>query len=48
MTNTIEAAKEYIKELFSGNAGGHDASHTLRVYQNALLIAENENPCNME
>lgn len=48
MTNTIEAAKKYIKELFSGNAGGHDASHTLRVYQNALLIAENENPCNME
>ena len=48
MTNTIEAAKEYIRELFSGNAGGHDASHTLRVYQNALLIAENENPCNME
>ena len=48
MTNTIEAAKEYIRELFSGNAGGHDASHALRVYQNALLIAENENPCNME
>ncbi len=48
MTNTIEAAKEYIRELFSGNAGGHDASHTLRVYQNALLIAENENSCNME
>ena len=48
MTNTIEAAKEYTKELFSSNAGGHDASHTLRVYQNALLIAENENPCNME
>lgn len=48
MTNTIEAAKEYIKELFSGNAGGHDASHTMRVYQNALLIAKDENPCNME
>ena len=48
MTNTIEAAKEYIKELFSGNAGGHDASHTIRVYQNALLIAKDENPCNME
>lgn len=48
MTNTIEAAKEYIKELFSGNAGGHDASHTMRVYRNALLIAKDENPCNME
>ena len=48
MTNTIEAAKEYIKELFSGNAGGHDASHTMRVYQNALLIAKDENPYNME
>ncbi len=48
MTNKIEAAKEYVKELFSGNAGGHDASHTMRVYQNALRIAENEDRCNME
>ena len=47
MTNIVDAAIEYIKELFSGNAGGHDASHTLRVYHNAVHIAEKENACNM-
>ena len=46
MTNIVDAAIEYIKELFSGNAGGHDASHTLRVYHNAVHIAEKENACN--
>ena len=38
----IEAAKEYVAGLFRGNAGGHDAAHTLRVYRNALLIEEKE------
>ena len=36
----IEAAKEYIKELFASNAGGHDAGHSLRVYHNAMMLAE--------
>ena len=36
----IEAAKIYIEELFASNAGGHDAAHTLRVYQNAMLLAD--------
>lgn len=38
----IENAIHYIEELFRMNAGGHDAGHTLRVYRNALLIAEEE------
>ena len=36
----IEAAKIYIEELFASNAGGHDAAHTLRVYQNAMALAD--------
>ena len=48
MTNIVDAAIEYIKELFSGNVGGHDASHTLRVYHNAVHIAEKENACKMQ
>ena len=35
----ISAAKEYIETLFAGNADGHDAAHSLRVYRNALEIA---------
>ncbi len=46
--NSIEAATEYIREIFAGNAGGHDASHTLRVYQNALAIAREEPACDPE
>ena len=38
----IEAARDYVAALFRGNAGGHDAAHTLRVYRNALLIGEKE------
>ena len=36
----IEAAKVYIEELFASNAGGHDAAHTLRVYRNAMALAD--------
>ena len=36
-----DAAIAYIKELFAGNADGHDADHTLRVYVNAeKLLSE--------
>ena len=45
---TIEAAIAYVQELFRGNAGGHDAEHTLRVYRNACLIAEEEPECDPE
>ena len=38
----IDRAVSFIEELFRGNAGGHDAEHSLRVYRNALRIAEEE------
>ena len=44
----IEAAIIYITELFQDNSGGHDVSHTMRVYRNALAIAANEKKCDME
>ena len=43
-----EAAIEYIRGLFLENSGGHDAEHTLRVYRNALLIALQEQNCDLE
>ena len=45
---TIPAAIAYITELFRGNFGGHDADHSLRVYRNALRIAEDEPGCDAE
>lgn len=45
MEKIIEAAKAYIGDLFSADHGGHDAAHTLRVYRNALEIAEREPGC---
>lgn len=44
----ITAAIDFIKGLFRGNSGGHDAEHSLRVYRNALRIAEGEPDCDME
>lgn len=38
----IGKAKDYAGELLGGNCGGHDLQHTLRVYDNALAIAETE------
>ena len=38
----VKAAAEYVKELFHANAGGHDAAHTMRVYHNAMLLAQAE------
>lgn len=40
-----ENAAEYVRELFRGNSGGHDAEHTLRVYRNAMLLADTEPGC---
>lgn len=45
---TIEDAIAYVEKLFQNNAGGHDAAHTLRVYQNALRIAQSEPDCDLE
>ena len=44
----IERAIDFITELFGEDPGGHDADHSLRVYRNALLIAENEPACDKE
>lgn len=44
--DVIDRAKEYIQNLFDNNAGGHDAGHSMRVYHNAMLIAEEEPGCN--
>ena len=42
MRKTINDAVEYVTQLFKGNSGGHDVSHTVRVYRNALAISEKE------
>ena len=42
MTPLIRITIAYIEDLFRGNAGGHDAAHSLRVYRNAMKIAETE------
>ena len=44
----IQNAKDYIKDLFSGNSDGHDLDHSLRVYSNAVAIAETEPSCDIE
>ena len=45
---TINAAIDYIRELFRNNSGGHDAAHSLRVYRNAMRIAESEPGCDRD
>lgn len=44
MTNKqiVDAIKKYVKETLADAEGGHDWFHTLRVYNNAMLIAKNE------
>ena len=42
MRNMIDEAINYIRELFAVNADGHGFEHAMRVYRNALLIAETE------
>ena len=39
---TVREAQDFIRELFRDNRDGHGADHTLRVYRNALQIAETE------
>lgn len=43
----IKNAADYIAGLLENNAGGHDIAHSVRVYKNALKIAETEPSCNM-
>ncbi|MCR4558097.1 MAG: HD domain-containing protein [Saccharofermentans sp.] len=44
----IQETKDYTRELFSGNSDGHDLDHSLRVYSNAMLIAKEEQECDLE
>ena len=44
----INAAIIYITELFQDNSGGHDVSHSMRVYRNALVSASSEMKCDIE
>ncbi len=39
----IETTKQFVKQQLNQAEGGHDWFHTLRVYNNALLIAKKEN-----
>ena len=41
-------AVQYISGLFQKNSGGHDAAHSLRVYRNAMMIADKERACDRE
>ena len=41
----VSEAKHFISELFLGEAGGHDPQHSLRVFNNALAIAESYPDC---
>ena len=40
MKETIDVAKEYIERLFAGNVDGHGLDHSMRVYRNAMLLAD--------
>ena len=42
MQRIIDAAMDYIQVLFADNADGHGFDHSMRVYRNAMLIAETE------
>ena len=43
MDAIINDAIEYVKKIFANDFSGHDFFHTLRVYQMATRIAEQEN-----
>ena len=42
----ITHAMRYIESLFANDHSGHDAGHTMRVYHNALQLADTEPECN--
>ena len=49
MSNDLtSSAIAYIKTQFKENSDGHDFDHSMRVYQNAMSIAEHEQPCDTE
>ena len=42
----IEEAISFVRTLFTGNSDGHDFEHSMRVYHNAMVIADTEPQCN--
>ena len=38
----VNEAMDFIRGLFQGNTDGHDYDHSIRVYRNAMKIAETE------
>ena len=43
----IKNATDFVSHLLENNAGGHDTAHSVRVYKNAMKIAESEPDCDM-
>ena len=44
----LKNAVRYVQELFRTDSGGHDAAHSIRVYRNAMMIADAECACSRE
>ena len=43
----VSSAIDYVSELLGKNSGGHDTAHSLRVYKNAMQIADKEPGCDL-
>ena len=43
----VSSAIEYVSEILGKNSGGHDTAHSIRVYKNALAIADKESDCDL-
>jgi len=48
MSSIEEKAMDYIRGLFQGNSDGHGFDHSVRVYRNAMKIADTEPECNRQ
>lgn len=48
MSNIIDNTILFVKKQLENAEGGHDWFHIQRVFKNALLIAENEDNCDIE
>ena len=44
----LKNAVRYVQELFRTDSGGHDGAHSIRVYRNAMMIADAECACSRE
>ena len=44
----LKNAVRYVHELYRTDSGGHDAAHSIRVYRNAMMIADAECACSRE